>query len=441
MRKFAKYLAPLLFAASTISLAHAEDVAIVGGTVHTMDGAAIENGVVIISGDTIEAVGGADTAVPEGYRVIDATGKQVTPGLMSAFTQIGLEEVSLEGSTIDHSITNTFYTAGFEVAKGFNPDTPIIAINRIEGLTRAVIMPGFGVPFNQNNSKSIFPGQAGIIHLGGGNDAVTSSQAAVVVYPGNGDVGGARGAVMDYLTGALRESKPPAKKKRRSSSDAGSGGPGRFAKSPEDKAAFTKAVTGEIPLYILEDKASKILQLIALKEEFPDLDLVILSGAEAWVVAGDLAAADVSVVITGTDNLPGSFDSLAATLYNAARLEDAGVNFAIVAGGFSSTHNARLLPQDAGNAVAHGLSWQGALEAITINPARIFGIDDTVGSLTVGKEADVVVWDGDPLEVMTSPDHVFIRGEENPLVSRQTRLRERYIDLDAEKDKPLAYKK
>lgn len=440
MRKFAKYLAPLMFAAATINLAHAEDVAIVGGTVHTMDGVAIENGVVIISGDTIEAVGGADTAVPDGYRVIDATGKQVTPGLMSAFTRIGLEEVSLEGATIDHSITNTFYTAGFEVAKGFNPDTPIIAINRIEGLTRAVIMPGFGVPFNQNNSKSIFPGQAGIIHLGGGNDAVTSSQAAVVVYPGIGDVGGARGAVMDYLIGALRESKPPAKKKKKSSAPT-NGGPGRFAKSPEDKAAFAKAVTGEVPLYILEDKASKILQLIALKDEFPDLNLVILSAAEAWIVADDLAAANVSVVITGTDNLPGSFDSLAATLYNAARLEDAGVTFAIIAGGFSAAHNARLLPQDAGNAVANGLSWQAGLEAITINPARIFGIDDTVGSLTVGKEADVVVWDGDPLEVMTSPDHIFIRGVEMSLESRQTKLRDRYIDLDAEKEKPLAYKK
>lgn len=429
-----------MFAASTIGLAHAEDVAIVGGTVHTMDGAAIENGVVIISGDTIEAVGGADTAVPEGYRVIDASGKQVTPGLMSAYTQIGLEEVSLEGSTLDHSITNTFYTAGFEVAKGFNPDTPIIAINMIEGLTRAVIAPGFGVPFNQNNSKSIFPGQAGIIHLGGGNDAVTSSQAAVVVYPGAGDVGGARGAVLDYLTGALRESKPPAKKKKRGTPPpAGNGG--RFAKAPEDKAAFAKTITGEIPLYVLEDKASKILQLIALKDEFPDLNLVILGGAEAWVVADDLAAAGVPVVINGTENLPGSFDSLAATLYNAARLEDAGVTFAIIAGGFSAAHNARLLPQDAGNAVANGLSWQGALEAITINPARIFGIDDTVGSLTVGKEADVVVWDGDPLEVMSSPDHIFIRGVEMSLESRQTKLRDRYIDLDAEDEKPLAYKK
>ncbi len=440
MSKFAKYLTPLMFAASTIGLAHAEDVAIVGGIVHTMDGAAIENGVVIISGDKISAVGGAETTIPGGYRVIDATGKQVTPGLISAYTQIGLEEVSLEGTTIDHSITNTFYNAGFEVAKGFNPDTPIIAINRIEGLTRGVIAPGFGVPFNQNNNKNIFAGQAGIIHLGGGNDAVTNSEAAVVVYPGNGDVGGARGAVLDYLVGALRESKPPAKKKRGSSSDAGSGGT-RFAKAPEDKAALTKTITGQIPLYVLEDKASKILQLIKLKEEFPNLNLVILSGAEAWLVADELAAANVPVVIAPTSNLPGSFDSLGSTLYNAARLEAAGVEFAIIEGGFSPAHNARLLPQDAGNAVANGLSWQGALAAITINPAHIFGIDDTVGSLSVGKEADVVVWDGDPLEVMSSPDYVFIRGEEMSLESRQTKLRDRYIDLGAEEEKPLAYKK
>ena len=427
MRNFAKYIAPLMMAASTISLAYAEDVAIVGGTVHTMeDGTVIDAGVVIISGNIIEAVGGADTAIPEGYRVIDATGKQVTPGLMSAYTQIGLEEVSLEGATINHSVSNTFYTAGFEAAKGFNPDTPIIAINRIEGLTRAVIVPGFGVPFFENNSKSIFAGQAGIIHLGGGSDAVLNSQAAVVVYPGNGDISSARGAVLDYLIGALRESKPPTRKRRGASP-----GPGRFVKSPEDKAALARVVTGETPLYIQENKASKILQLVSLKEEFEDLNLVILGAAEAWIVADDLAAAGVPVVIAPTNNLPGSFDSLASTLYNAARLEDAGVDFAIIAGGFSPAHNARLLPQDAGNAVANGLSWQAGLEAITINPAKIFGIDASVGSLTAGKEADVVVWDGDPLEVMTSPNHVLIRGDEIPLVSRQTRLRDRYQDLAA----------
>lgn len=437
MRTFAKFLTPFLFAASSIGLANAEDVAIVGGTVHTMgDDGTIENGVVIISGDEIDEVGGPDTRIPDGYRVIDATGKQVTPGLISAYTSIGLEEVSLEGGTLDHSITNTFYTAGFEVAKGFDSTTPIIAINRIEGLTRAVIAPGFGIPFNQNNNKSIFAGQAGIVHLGGGYDAVVNSQAAVVVYPGVGDVGMARGAVFDYIAGALREAAPSGKKKGESSGDGG-----RFLKAPEDKAAVAKAVRGDIPLYVLENKASYILQLLSLKDEFEDLNLVIMGAAEGWMVADELAAAGVPVVITGTDNLPSSFEAIGSTLYNAARLEEAGVKVAIVAGGFSSAHNARLLPQDAGNAVANGMSWDGALRSITINPAEIFGIDEVVGSIEEGKEADIVVWDGDPLEVMTSPDHVFIRGAEMSLESRQTRLRDRYMDLSAEDDMPLAYKK
>ncbi len=439
MRTFAKYLAPLMVAASAISLAHAENVAITGGMVYTMDGPAIENGTVVISDDKIEAVGGPDTAIPEGYRVIDAAGRPVTPGLISAYTQIGLEEVSLESSTLDHSITNTFYTAGFEVAKGFNPDTPIIAVNRIEGLTRAVIAPGFGIPFNQNNNKSIFAGQAGIVHLGGGFDAVTDSEAAVVVYPGNGDVGAAWGAILDYLTGALRESAPP--KGRKKKDDSGGGNGGRFVKAPEDKAALGRVVTGDEVLYVLENKASKIHQLIALKKEFPDMKLVILGAEEGWIVADELAGAGVPVVITGTDNLPGSFDQLGATLYNAARLEKAGVEVSFVAGGFSATHNARLLPQDAGNAVASGMSWQGAMAALTINPARMLGIDDTLGSLTAGKDADVVVWDGDPLEVMSSPDYVFIKGEEIPLESRQTDLRDRYQNLGNKEADPFAYRK
>jgi imidazolonepropionase-like amidohydrolase len=439
MRNLAKYLTPFLFAASFISMAHAENVAIVGGDVYTAhDGAVYEAGVVVISDDKIAAVGGADTPVPDGYRVIDATGKWVTPGMMNAYTQIGLEEVSLEPSTLNHSISETFYSAGFNVSDGINPETPIIPITRIEGVTRVVVAPGSGVPFDQNPNKSVFAGQAVVIHLGGGYDLVVKDQAAVVSYPGNAKVGGARTAVLDYLKGALREAAQPKGKKKKGASN----GPARFAKAPEDKAILAKVVTGEVPLYINEDKASNILQLLALRDEFEDIRLIILGAAEGWIVADELAAANVPVVIAPTSNLPGGgFSSLGATLYNAGRLEAAGVMVAIVNGGFSSAHNARLLNQDAGNAVAHGMSWNGAFEAITINPAKIFGIDEDFGSLEAGKDADVVVWDGDPLEVMSSPDHVFIMGEEVPLVSRQTRLRDRYMDLGAEKDKPLAYKK
>ncbi|MCH8347195.1 MAG: amidohydrolase family protein [Proteobacteria bacterium] len=437
MSNLAKYLMPFLFAASAISLAHAENLAIVGGDVYTAhDGAVYEGGVVVITDDKIAAVGGADTPVPDGYRVIDATGKWVTPGMMNAYTLIGLSEVSLEPSTLNHSISETFYSAGFDVSYGLNPDTPIIPITRIEGVTRAVVVPGFGVPFDQNPNKSVFAGQAAVIHLGGGYDLVVKGQAAVVSYPANAKVGGTRTAVLDYLKGALHEATPPKGKKKKKSN-----GGGRFAKAPEDKAALARVVTGEVPLYINENKASNILQLLALRDEFPDIRLIILGAAEGWIVADELAAANVPVVIAPTSNLPGSgFDSLGATLYNAGRLEAAGVTVAIVNGGFSSAHNARLLNQDAGNAVAHGMSWNGAFEAITINPAKIFGIDEDFGSLEAGKDADVVVWDGDPLEVMSSPDHVFIMGKEVPLVSRQTRLRDRYMDLD-DNEMPFAYKK
>ena len=437
MRKFASFLTPFLFAASCVSNAFAEDVAIVGGTVHTMDGGnIIENGVVIISGDTIEAVGGAETEVPEGYRVIDATGKWVTPGMVNAYTQIGTDEVSLETATVNHTIEETFYNAGFELEDGINPDSPQIEINRIEGLTRAVVVPGTQLFQSKNPNKSIFAGQAAVIHLGDGYDLVFKSQAAVVAYLGSAGaatVGASRGALMAYLKGALAEA--PTGRRSRSSD-----GKGKFLKSAADKDAMARVVSGETPLYVFEQNAAFILQLLELKETYENLKLVIMGADEAWMVADEIAAADVPLVIAPTNNLPGNFESLGATLYNAARLEQAGVLFAITTGGFSLAHNARLLNQDAGNAVAHGLSWQAGIEAITINPAIIFGFDDVVGSLTVDKEADVVVWDGDPLEVMSSPDHVFIKGDEVPLVSRQTRLRDRYMDLD-ESGMPLAYKK
>jgi imidazolonepropionase-like amidohydrolase len=440
MSKFTKYLTPFLFAASAVSLslpANAENVAIVGGSVHTMDGGAVyENGVVVITDDTISAVGGADTVVPEGYRVIDATGKVVTPGLMTAFSRVGLQEVSLEGSTVSHSLTNTFYNAGFEVQDSLNVASSVIPITRIEGVTRALISPGNGVFQRQDNNQSIFSGQSAVIHLGEGYDLLVKSQAAVMAF-GGGSAGGTRTSYLDLLRASLKDATPiPAKKRGRAATPPG---PGRFVKAPEDLAALGRVVTGETPLVISEAGAGHILQLLELKEEFPDLNLIILGADEGWMVADEIAAANVPLIISVHPNLPGSFESLGSTLYNAGRLEAAGVTFAIISG--DPVHNARLLNQEAGNAVAHGMTWQGAMEAITINPATIFGINDSFGSLTTGKEADVVVWDGDPLEVSSSPMAIFIQGNEMSLESRQTRLRDRYINLDAEKDKPLAYKK
>jgi len=161
----------------------------------------------------------------------------------------------------------------------------------------------------------------------------------------------------------------------------------------------------------------------------------VRGGAEAWIVAEELAAARVPVVLDPLANLPQRFETLAATLENAARLHRAGV---LVAFASSDSHNARNLKQAAGNAVAHGMPHEAALAALTINPALIYGIEDSFGTLEPGKDADVVIWSGDPFELATFAEQVFIRGRPVPMVSRATLLRDRYLDLDAEL--PPAYR-
>jgi imidazolonepropionase-like amidohydrolase len=182
---------------------------------------------------------------------------------------------------------------------------------------------------------------------------------------------------------------------------------------------------GEVPLAIQANRASDLLAALRLADEFK-LRLVILGGAEAWMVADELARRKVPVVIKPLTNIP-SFDAMNATLENAARLRAAGVTVA-----FSTfdTHRAGTLRQEAGNAIAHGLDPQDALRAVTLVPAQVWGIADKVGSLTPGKDADLVIWSGDPFELTTHAEHVFIRGREVPLTTRQTELLERYRTLD-----------
>jgi imidazolonepropionase-like amidohydrolase len=172
------------------------------------------------------------------------------------------------------------------------------------------------------------------------------------------------------------------------------------------------------------DRAADIRALLTLAREYR-LRTVVLGGAEAWQVADDLAAARVPVLTGGLTDLPSSFDELGATLENAARLRKAGVAVALTTGGENS-FRVRTLRQHAGNAVANGLAWDDALRAVTLTPAEIFGLADTMGSLQAGREANVVVWDGDPFELSTRAEHVFVRGREATAISRERMLLERY---------------
>jgi len=198
---------------------------------------------------------------------------------------------------------------------------------------------------------------------------------------------------------------------------------GTYRHSRADLEALLPVVRRRMPLMIGVHRAADIRQVLRLARE-EDVRIILEGAAEGWRVASEIAAAQVPVIVNPLSNLPARFEMRGATLENAARLHAAGVLVAIQ--GERTGHQARQLRYYAGNAAAHGLPHDAALAAITANPARIFGVDDRLGTLERGKEADVVIWDGDPLEPLTQPVQIFVRGENVPLDSRARRLAERY---------------
>ena len=424
--------------------AQAENIAIVGGKVHTMgEAGTLDAATVLIEGSTIKAVG-ANIAVPAGFRVVDAKGKVVTPGLMNAYTRLGVTEVGAVSSTNDHTLNGRRggrggssakeirISAAFDISYGFNPKSSLIPILRLEGLTRAVVVPGVG-------STSLFGGQAAVADLSGDWDSVDktgAAQVAVLGQGGAGRAGGARGAAMFMFVTSLREAESFARRGARGLSVREKDG---FINAM-DAQALVPVVKGDMPLYVSVTRASDILQLIKLQDEFPKVKFVIFGGNEGWMVADEIAAANIPVVVDPAANLPSQFDRLGSTLTNAGRLANAGVTVILAAKNMDTGGNARLVSQSAGLAVAHGMSWDDAMKAITVNPAKVFGISKSYGSLEAGMDADVVVWDGDPLEVMTTVEFVAVKGEEKSLETRQTKLRDRYMDL-TQSDRPFAYNK
>ena len=403
----------LLAACGTAGQAAAATIAITGGTVQTMGAAgAIDQGTVLIVDGKIAAVG-AGIPIPPGARIVDARGKVVTPGLFDSLTQLGIVEVSAAEGTGDGAVKADRITAAFDVADAINPRSTLIAVNRIEGLTRAGVAPQPG--------NSLIAGQGAVIHLGLAADLVVRARVAMFAALGEQGAelaGGARGAAMLRLREALQDAADFDAHRRAFAS----GDRREYALSRLDLEALAPVARGELPLVVTVHRASDILAVLRLAREL-GLRLILAGAAEGWEVAREIAAADVPVLVDPLDNLPQSFEQLGATLANAARLRAAGVRVAFMTG---DAHNARNVRQSAGNAVANGMPWHDALAALTTAPAAIWGIADRYGSLEPGKEADLVLWDGDPLEVTTFADAVFIRGEEIPMESRQTLLRDRY---------------
>lgn len=385
------------------------DIAITGATVHTVsDAGAIEDAVLLIRNGRIEAVG-AGLAVPAGYERVDATGRSITPGLMESYSQLSLVEIPGEATTVDAMISDYPSGASFDVSHALNPDSVALAVNRRDGLTRAVVAP---MPGNDP-----FAGWGAVIRLGGA-ELLTAAEVGLFGAIGSGSagfVGGSRAAVIQRLRRGLAEA--PAYR-----ADRYRPGPGDF--SHQDMAALKRFRSGRAPLVLTVHRAGEIREAVALAREF-DRRLVIVGGSEAWKVADLLAARVVPVVVEVLANLPSSYERLGARLDNAALLHAAGVPVLLTGGG---SQNARLIRQMAGNAVAHGLPWEAALAAMTRTPAEVWDLPAGTGTIAPDAPAELVIWSGDPLELTTWAERVMIEGEWQDMTSRQSLLFERYRD-------------
>lgn len=412
-------LAALLLGAT--APAEAETVAVTNARVMTAGPAGtIERGTVVLRDGRIVAVGAAVT-IPAGARIVDGGGGVVTPGFIQADSTLGAVEVSQVPRSADRATQSRGISAAFDISAGLNPDSILLPVARLAGITRAVVTPLYD---DRPDWRPLFSGQAAVIDLAQRPDMVTRPRVAMVLEIGEGGAaraGGARGAEFVALRGLLEDVRFYAR--HRALYEQGGGRP--LALSRIDLEALVPVVEGRIPLIVKVDRASDIVEVL----EFARTEglKVILDGvAEGWRVADAIARAGAPVIVDPVNNLPHSFAELGATMDNAARLDAAGVTLVLKTGS-GVAHRARELRYGAGNAVAHGLPHDVALAALTINPARAFGIGDQLGSIEPGKRADLVLWSGDPFEPLSQPRAIFIDGAEQPLTARPLELRDRYL--------------
>lgn len=346
-------------------------------------------------------------------KVIDAQGQIVTPGFIASVNQLGLVEVGAVAGSRDAGEDKA--GIDFDASLAFNPRSSLIAYARKGGITRDLITPYGG--------DSIFAGLASVVDLSGSFESVNKKQAALVVHLGERSKG-SRAFTLQTLINKLDEHQTKASKEAKKDD----------AKPSAEDTIMAKVLKGDMPLLISVSRSADIVELIKVKQQF-GVNIVLNGAQDAVVVKDRIAKAGIPVIISAMDNLPGSFDSLHASLNNAGILEKAGVKVLLTVGGDAS-HNVYQLRYDAGNAVSYGMSQQGALKAMTSNVADVFGIN--AGSLEVGKAADVVMWSNDPFELSSHVNKMFINGVEVSTESRQDKLRERYT---TESNMPRAYTK
>ena len=357
---------------------------------------------------------GSGLSAPEGATTVEAKGRALTPGLFGGLSTIGVEEVTLESTTVDADFIlnapafETQWRPEFDVTTAYNPRSVLVPVARIEGLTWTMLMPGTA------EGGTFLAGQGAAVTLDGRYDAVlTGSRALFINLGGTSNVlsAGSRAGQWMLLDQAIRETRTPSAQDE------------HLLLHPLGREALAKYLAGGRVVFSVS-RAADIRRAIAFAKR-NGMKPVIAGGVEAWVVADELAREKVPVLLDSLENLPHTFDGIGARLDNAALLDRAGVRIAFTT--FNDSHNARKIRQLAGSAVAHGLPKDAALAALTVQPAEIFGLASERGRIARGQLADLVLWSGDPLEVTSAADQVWIGGRAVQMRSRQTDLRDRYL--------------
>ena len=400
----------------------AQSLAITGATAYLRPGEpAIENATIIVVDGKVQAAG-THIVVPPGMRLIDAKSRIVTPGLMNSASQLGLVETGT-ADTKDSAVGAGIFGASFDVQYALNPNSTLLPVARADGLTRAMILP-------VGSATPPFDGLGAVLVLNEGPEILDKPKAAVATTVGGLTVpasGGSRSAqwmliraALDAARQSLRSLSQPVPIKQES--DAGM----LTLLSPRNVSALVPVMQRKVPLVITTNRESDLRQAVALVDEYK-IRVVIIGADEGWRVASLLASRKIPVVLDPYASTPATYDQMGARLDNAALLDRAGVVISFKAAFVHVSYNAGIaIREGAGIAVANGLPWSHALAALTTNPAVTWGIESHYGTLEPGKDADLVLWDGDPFEPSSAPALVLIRGKQISLDTRQTELERRY---------------
>ena len=394
--------------------ASAQDLLVRGATVATASARGnVEDADVLVQGGIIRTVGRGLSA-PAGVPVVEAKGRMLTPALFGGITEIGIEEVSGESSTVDSAlkIGEQPLRPEFDVTLAYNPASVLIPVARLDGIGFTALGAATGGGF--------VAGQGGVVRFDGSADPIGPRALYLRL-----------GAAASELTGQSRAAQwmllQQMVDEARGQVDADSP---HALLTPAGRRTLARYLSGQGRIVVEVDRAADIRQLLrwAAREK---VKIAVAGGAEAWQLAPELAAAKVPVFVDALGNLPTTFDQIGATLENAARLRRAGVPVAF-AQSDDASHNARKMRQLAGNAVANGLPWADGLAGLTRVPAEVLGVADQIGSIEPGKRADLVLWEGDPLDVAHYAEQVWLGGRAMPMRSRQTELRDRYLQRNAQ---------